>query len=152
MKNNNDKNLFLVFFCLVLAFTFSACSSKNKNGVAYNIKLQHDAWVKSESKEPSFYKKGETVQVKDEVIIIETPGYVDAVLVPPTGDQDQLKLGLRPIPYWTNKNLSKYANNVITDILSRTNRAQLLLGKNKASDALKEVHRLEKDYPDLTYI
>jgi tetratricopeptide (TPR) repeat protein len=153
MNHIKDKNWFLAFFILTLAFTFSACSQKaSKTNYAYKMKLAHDAWVKSESKEPEFVKAGEEVRVGREVVIVETPGHVDAVLMPPTSQNKHLNLSLRPIPYWSDKNLAKYANSVISDVFSRTNQAQLLLGKGNSREALKEVRQLQKDYPAITYL
>ena len=128
----------------------AACSSitKPKNS---SVTLQQNAWVRSGSEKSVEKKKGETIEISNQAVSIEAPGYVGVVLVPTNSNIAKHNINLKPIENWGGEAVESHLNQVVTFALQKIITAQVMLGQGKAKEALELVQEIQREYPNVSY-
>ena len=90
--------------------------------------------------------------MKDEPVLVEAPGYVGVVILPPGSAPVEMDLQLRQIPNWASEASKTYASKRLTEILQDVSEIQSQLFVGKFDQALENVRDLKKNYPDISYL
>jgi predicted Zn-dependent protease len=92
------------------------------------------------------------MKLGNEPVLLESPGHVGVLLIPARETPTQYKVSLRELPLWGGDAVDRYANSVISEVLSKVTQAQVLLGQHKPEQALEIVQELRAKHPKLSYL
>lgn len=133
---------------LVLLWTSGCASLLNNNARQSTVELAQDATVTEWERGPIKKKKGESFVVSDKPVLVESEGFIPAMLLPldaaGTG-----KLDLRPVDRIDGAALHRRESVIFSTLLSGVSDVQVSLASRKPYDALSKAESLISKYPDI---
>lgn len=144
---------FLTYISILL---FTGCASVSRPNT-HQIRVEQDAFVQTGNSPSEEIKSGGSVTLKEDPLIIESPGYVSMMVVPVEQEPiSEIQVKLKPITKWGGKQAEfqaqRYSNQVLSEVLAELTSAQIELGKGKAKVALEKVRAIQERYPQVNYL
>jgi len=156
MVYRRKNNFYFVVTICAMSLMLSACGStvvKDLRAPSEStISLADQAWVKSGSEAPQMLKKGETITVTTEPVLIEAPGKIGVLVLPAGETKSVTQVQLRDIENWAGDAAQSYAATILSDILVQVNEVQSMISRGRSRDALTKVKTLQAQYPRVAYL
>lgn len=138
-------------FLWVGAFIVSGCAEfKPQRDQA--VLLDGESWVTEGNGKVAKHGAGESIQVSDKPVLIERPGHLGVLVLPPAKATEDFKLTLRPLSEFGGQYVDTYLNQYLTKLLAKVTEVQKLLSQGKATQALETVKILRGEHPKVSYL
>ncbi|MCX6125221.1 MAG: hypothetical protein NTV34_10830 [Proteobacteria bacterium] len=154
LTRNFSRATFLVATFLVanLIVGITACATSRSQ----KFELSEAAQVSYPGKAAVQKNAGDTLEVKSEPLLIESPGKVSVIVTPANSDSGTMKVSLQSVRAWGGPELETHLNQktgeIVSDVLRGMTSIQRRLATRDTDAALQEVRDLRKKYPQVKYL
>jgi len=128
--------------------TFSGCSS-SPTPVLHRLVLAQDTIVTVGDGTGGMRSRGETLDVGEDPVLLESPGHVGVLVVPIAIPQRDLKVSLKSLHEFGGAPLAQSTNAALIVILDRIYEVQRLLAQGKHDEAIQQADALVTANPGL---
>jgi len=130
-----------------------SCASAPTKIRTTEIELTTDATVTVGSDQATQRKKGETVEVTEQPVLVEAPGMVSTLVVPFRNDMpSKVTLTPRPLENWLGEQATATTNRMLHEVMVEVTNIQVMLSRGKAREALAATELLQTRHPNLAYL
>jgi predicted Zn-dependent protease len=146
-------NFSLTTFSLTtLMVGVTACATSHSQ----KVELSEAAQVVYPGKAAVQKNAGDILEVKNEPLLIESPGKVSIIVTPAKSDSGTMKVSLQSVRAWGGPELETHLNQktgeIVSDVLRGMTSIQRRLASRDTDAALQEVRDLRKKYPQVKYL
>lgn len=119
---------------------------------ATNLVLSQDTYVTAGKEERQPRRKGDSITLGNEPLLLEAPGHIGLLIVPVNGAPSELTPKLIPTEDWAGEAFGKALRSQLSQIVTETNRIQILISRREGQQALERVEALQRQYPQIPYL
>ena len=153
-------NKYLAFMLPCCLIALSGCSTFNelKDNIGSSVPTKHKvvllqtAVINTPDGNTFTKNAGEFILVDDQPVIIESPGHIGVMILPPGKTATVSKLKLKPLNSWSGEKTELVANDILSKLLPKIIKIQSLLSQKKSQDAYNMARTLRVKYPRINYL
>lgn len=141
----------LLCFSLQVGLQSCASLSFSQSHASVKVEAAQDVFIVQDKNEPKLVKSGEKFEVSNTPVQVFAPGKTSVTLLP-AGDYDWVTLDLQNQTQWLGPEQKIEEEQRLAGLLKNYRDLQIALTEQKASEALAIMSKLDKDFPNLSYL
>ena len=113
------------------------------------LELAQDSQVTIGTETTVLRKTGEKFPLPSAPVLIESPGHVGLLIMPPAPDtsEGKIKITLRPAKSWEGQAYEKQTSQSVNEVVFAISDIQSLIAEHRATEALSKLDDLQGRYP-----
>ena len=143
--------LILNFLTISIVMALVGCASTPGTN-AHRILLTQDVMVTEGAGAVQLKKAGETIDVKNEPVLIEAEGFAGVLVVPTLSESSKITVKLQPLEKFGGPLLASLSNVFMDRVFTKIYEIQVLLAGGRIDEALLHTDSLIISYPQITQL
>ena len=140
---------FKMLLSLAVFSVFTRCSTLQTS----HIELAQDSYITIGDNEATFHKRGESISLSEEKpVLIESPGKIGVLILPPRGAVANTKLALKSTDQWAGPFVQSRIDKSLNELVGYMNEIQILITQRKLAEAQLAIQFMKKRYPKVDHL